>query len=672
MLSWPLTVLGLLGGLGLGTLPARCGLGQGVEYVKAQYTKYEFRIPMRDGTRLFTAVYVPKDESVRYPMLLIRTPYSVGPYGADQYRGDLGPSALFGKSGYIFVYQDVRGRYMSEGQFVDVRPVLPRTGPHRITNPSPPAPLPQGERGVALVPLKAPAILPKGERGVALGPLKGGRDSIDESSDTWDTIQWLTQHIANHNGKVGMWGISYPGYYAAAGMLDAHPALKAVSPQAPISDWFVGDDWHHNGALMLNHAFNFMADFGHPRPQPTKKPVAVRFDHGTPDGYQFFLNMGPLGNANAKYFKNDVPFWNEVMAHGSYDAFWKARDLRPHLRDVRPAVMTVGGWFDAEDLFGALETYKRIAVQSPQTRQFLVMGPWVHGGWSRGEGESLGAVSFNAKTSAYFRENIELPFFEYHLKGKPAFSPPGAWVFQTGTNQWRRYSAWPPREARPRTLYLRGAGRLAFEPPGRDEPSAYDEYVSDPARPVPFHNPIDAKMAPDYMVEDQRFAGRRPDVLVYQTGVLEEDLSVAGPIGAELQVATSGTDSDWIVKVIDVYPDDYPDPNPSPGGARLGGYEQLVRGEVMRGKFRNSYERPEPFVPGRPAAVRLALPDVCHTFRSGHRLMVQVQSTWFPLIDRNPQTFCDIYSAQESDFHKSTQRVYHAGEHASRLVLPTL
>jgi len=618
-----LTIVGMSLGLCLAALPARHGLGQGLENVKAQYTKYEFRIPMRDGKRLYTAVYAPKDESLRYPILLDRTPYSLAPYGADQYRNDLGPSPLFGKSGYIFAYQNVRGRYLSEGEFVDMRPHL---------------------------------------------AVKATPDSFDETSDTWDTIEWLTHHLGNHNGKVGMWGISYPGYYVSAGMLDAHPALKAVSPQAPITDWFIGDDWHHNGALMLAHVFNFMGGFGHPRPQPTKKPDTP-FDHETPDGYQFFLNMGPLSNANAKYFKNDVPFWNEVMHHGVYDDFWKARDIRPHLRNVRPAVMTVGGWFDAEDLFGALETYKRIAVQSPQTRQFLVMGPWIHGGWSRGDGESLGAVPFNAKTSAFFRENIELPFFEYHLKGKAAFFPPAAWVFQTGTNQWRRFSAWPPKEAHAKPLYLRAEGRLAFDPPGRSEASDYDEYVSDPAKPVPFHNPIDVKMAPDYMVEDQRFAARRPDVLVYQTGVLDDDFTIAGPIRAELQVATSGTDADWVVKLIDVYPDDYPDPNPNPGGVRLGGYQQLVRGDVMRGKFRNSYERPEPFTPGQPAAVRFTLPDVCHTFRSGHRLMVQVQSTWFPLVDRNPQTFCDIYSAKQSDFRKSTQRLYHAGDRPSRLIL---
>jgi len=600
---------------------------QGLEHVKANYTKHEYRIPMRDGTRLFTEVYVPKDQSQRWPILLLRTPYSVRPYGVDQYKPDLGPSPLLGKQGYIFAYQDVRGRWMSEGEFVNMRPHL---------------------------------------------PVKTGPAEVDESTDTWDTIEWLTKHVANHSGRVGMWGISYPGFYAAAGMIDAHPALKAVSPQAPIADWFIGDDWHHNGALMLPHVFNFMANFGRPRPQPIKR-ADFKFDHETPDGYQFFLQMGPLANANARYFKDDVPFWNEVMRHGTYDDFWKARNLRPHLKQIRPAVLTVGGWFDAENLFGALETYKRIEAQSPTTNNVLVMGPWVHGAWGREEGQSLGPVSFHAKTSLFFRESIELPFFEFHLKGKGEFKPPEAWIFQTGVNQWRRFEAWPPKDARPKPLYLRAGGRLAWDAPAEPaSPAGYDEYLSDPARPVPFLNKVAIGMSPEYTVEDQRFAAQRPDVLVYRTDVLEEDLSVAGPIEVELHLSTSGTDSDWIVKLIDVYPDDYPEPNPNPANVRMGGYQQLVRGDVMRGKFRNSFQKPEPFVPNQPTAVRFTLADICHTFRPGHRLMVQVQSTWFPLVDRNPQTFCDIYSAKESDFQKATQRVYRTRDMASRIILPVL
>jgi putative CocE/NonD family hydrolase len=604
---------------------------QGLEQVKAQYTKYEYRIPMRDGKKLFTAVYAPKDKGQRYPILLLRTPYNVRPYGVDQYKSDLGPSPLFVKEGYIFVYQDVRGRWMSEGDYVNMRPHL---------------------------------------------AVKKGATDIDESTDTWDTIEWLIHHVANHNGRVGQWGISYPGFYTVAGMVDAHPALKAASPQAPVTDWFVGDDWHHNGALFLPHLFNFMANFGRPRPEPTKK-FDNRFDHETPDGYDFFLRLGPLPNADAKYFKNDVAFWNEVMNHETYDDFWKARNIRQHLTRVRPAVMTVGGWFDAENLFGALETFKHIEAARPNSGapNLLVMGPWQHGGWSRADGDALGNVKFNAKTSAYFREQIEFPFFEFQLKNKGVFKHPKAWVFETGTNQWRKYDAWPPTNARPRALYLRARGKLAFEEPGNSEAAEpFDEYVSDPARPVPYLDKIAIGMAPEYMVADQRFAARRPDVLVYETEVLSEDTTINGPIQAELRVSTTGTDADWIVKLIDVYPNDYPDPEPNPSGVRMGGYQQLVRGDVMRGKFRNSLEKPEAFTPSEPTSVKLTLQDTCHTFRTGHRIMVQIQSSWFPLVDRNPQSFVDINHASAKDFRKATQRVYRCKElpsHLRVLVQPT-
>jgi putative CocE/NonD family hydrolase len=625
--SQNLALRGLLLALVTGLVLPQSAAAQGLEQVKARYTKYEFRIPMRDGVKLFTAVYVPKDQEQTYPILLTRTPYSVRPYGVDQYKSDLGPSRLFGEEGYAFAYQDVRGRWMSEGTFVNMRPHI---------------------------------------------AVKNGPKDVDESTDTWDTIAWLTKHVPNNNGKVGLWGISYPGFYTAAGMIDAHPALKAASPQAPVTDWFVGDDFHHNGALFLPHLFNFMADFGRPRPEPIRKSNRPRFDHETPDGYQFFLRLGPLANADARYFKGDVAFWNEVMRHGTYDDFWKARNLRPHLRRIRPAVMTVGGWFDAENLFGALETYKRVEATSAEATNVLVMGPWQHGGWSRGDGAALGHVPFNAKTSAFYREQIELPFFEYHLKGKGTFKHPEAWVFETGTNQWRKHDAWPPKDARPKSLCCQAGGRLAFDPPS-SAGDAHDEYVSDPARPVPHIDGIHIGMAAEYMVADQRFASRRPDVLVYETEVLPEDVTIAGAIQAELFVSTTGTDSDWVVKLIDVYPADYPDPSPNPAGVRMGGYQQLVRGDVMRGKFRNSFEKPEAFTPGKPTAVKFALQDVYHTFRTGHRIMVQVQSSWFPLVDRNPQTFVDIYSAKESDFRKATQRVYRSAELPSRLkvlVLP--
>jgi len=595
-------------------------IAQGLEQVKAQYTKYEHRIPMRDGKKLFTAVYVPKDDAQRYPILLKRTPYDVKPYGADQYKADLGPSPFFAKAGYIFVYQDVRGRWMSDGDYVHVRPQ---------------------------------------------NPARKGQD-IDESTDTYDTIEWLVKNVPNHNGKVGMYGISYPGFYTAAGMIDAHPALKAVSPQAPVIDWFVGDDWHHNGAFFLPHAFGFHANVSKPRPEPTRKPKPP-FDYETVDGYQFYLKLGPLSNANAKYFKDDIAFWNDLMRHGTYDDFWKARNLRPHIKNIKPAVMTVGGWFDAENLYGALETFKAVESSS-KTTNLLVMGPWRHGAWERDDGDALGHVKFNVKTGPYYREHIELPFFEFYLKGKGTLKHPKAWVFETGTNVWRKHDAWPPKESKAKSLYLRAGGKLAFDAPTEAD-EAHDEYVSDPAKPVPFQDKIAIGMSAEYMTGDQRFAGRRPDVLVYESDVLDRDVTIAGPLEVELHVSTTGTDSDWIVKLIDVYPDDYPDPNPNPTGVRMAGYQQMVRGDVMRGKFRNSLEKPEPFSPGKPTAVKFPVPDTCHTFRSGHRIMIQVQSSWFPLVDRNPQTFVDIYNAKESDFRKATQRVYRSKDMPSRVVV---
>ncbi len=598
---------------------------QGLEEVKAKYTKYEYAIAMRDGAKLHTAVYVPKDVAQRYPILLTRTPYSCKPYGVDRYPVHLGPSPAFGRDGYIFAYQDVRGRWNSEGTFVNMRPE------------------------------------------------KDGASPVDESTDTYDTIEWLVKHVDNNNGRVGMYGISYPGYYTACGLIDAHPALKAASPQAPVTDWFVGDDWHHNGAFLLTHCFNFLSVFGHPRPAPTRK-IDVKFDHGTPDGYDFFLRMGPLANIDKSYFKGDVAFWNEVMDHGTYDSWWQARNVRPHLKNVKPAVLTVGGWFDAENLFGALECYKSIERQSPGANNSLVMGPWVHGGWSGGDGASLGPIAFNAKTGDEFREKIQLPFFNWHLKGAGGPTPANlglaeAIVFETGTNRWRRLDAWPPKNAAPKSIYLRADGGLSFEGPTGDA-DAFDEYVSDPARPVPFLDVIDTKMSVEYMTADQRFASRRPDVLTYSMPPLDADLAVAGPVKVVLHVATTGTDADFVVKLIDVHPSDAPDPEPNPEKVRMGGYEQLVRGDVMRGKFRGGLDRPEAFTPGEAVEVAFTLQDICHVFRPGHRVMVQVQSTWFPLIDRNPQTFVDIYHAKADDFRKAKQRVYRSAMRPSRLELP--
>ncbi|MDA0834306.1 MAG: CocE/NonD family hydrolase [Planctomycetota bacterium] len=594
-------------------------VAQGLEYVKANYTKHEFKIPMRDGIKLFTAVYMPKDVSKSYPILFSRTPYSCAPYGVDQYRSDLGPSPLFGTDGYIFVYQDVRGRWMSEGDFVHMRPIV--------------------------------------------ADKKSSQD-IDESSDTYDTIDWLINTLEGHNGKVGLYGISYPGFYTSNGVIDAHPALVAAMPQAPISDWFVGDDFHHNGALFLPHMFNFLSYHGRERPQPTNKS-GTRYDYGTPDGYQFYLNLGPLNLVNKDLLDDEVPFWDDVMKHGTYDEYWKARNLRPHLKNIKPAVMTVGGWFDAENLFGALETYKNIEANSPDARNTLVMGPWRHGQWARETGESLGYSQFNAKTAEFYREKIEFPFFKYHLKGDGDGTTPEAWVFETGTNQWRKYDQWPPAEAKPASIYLKSGSGLSTSAPKDND--GFDEFISDPNKPVPFIDWINPAMPAEYLVADQRFASRRTDVIVYQTEILERDITLVGEVEVDFYVSTTGTDSDWIVKIIDVYPDDYPDPSPNPTQVRMGGFQQLIRGDVMRGKFRNSYENPEPFEPGKPTRVKFTLPDTYHAFRTGHRLMVQIQSSWFPLVDRNPQKFMDIYAAEAGDFQSATQRVYRTADMPSRL-----
>lgn len=590
------------------------------DYIRDHYTKREYRVPMRDGVQLFTAVYMPKDTTKSYPILMIRTPYSIRPYGEDQYRTSLGPNRLFAEEGYIFVYQDVRGRYMSEGKFVNMTPHMPEK--------------------------------------------QSSRD-IDESSDTYDTIAWLLKNIPNHDGKVGQWGISYPGFYAAAGMIDAHPALVAVSPQAPVGDfWF--DDFHHHGAFFLPHTFNFFVTFGLPREGPTTE-WGPRFKHGTPDGYQWFLDVGPLGNLDDLYLKGQIAFWTEATSHPNYDEFWQAMNIVPHLKNVAPAVMTVGGWFDAEDLYGPLHIYQSIEEQNQDIFNILIMGPWRHGGWGRSDGDELGNVQFGSKTALFYRENIELPFFNYYLKGKGELQLPEAYVFATGSNQWMTFDHWPPRKLESRSLYFHAEGGLSSEAP-RSRREVWDEYVSDPARPVPYTQDIAIGMTREYMTDDQRFAARRPDVLVYQTDALEEDITLAGPLLADLWVSTSGTASDWVVKFVDVFPDTARDHDGLPRGMHMGGYQMMVRSEVLRGRFRNSYEHPEPFKPDRPTKVVFELQDVLHTFQKGHRIMVQVQSTWFPLVDRNPQKYVDnIFKAEEKDFIKATQRVYRSKRHPSRL-----
>jgi hypothetical protein len=607
--------------------------------VREHYTKYEYRIPMRDGVRLFTAVYVPKDLSVTYPFLVDRTPYSVGPYGEDQYRKALGPSEAFERAGYIFVYQDVRGRYMSEGKFVEMRPHL---------------------------------------------DVKKNKQDVDESADMYDTVEWLLKNVPGNNGKVGIWGISYPGFYTSASIIDSHPAIQAASPQAPMTDLFMGDDAYHGGAFMLAANFGFYSFFkplATPAPPP-KFPGG--FDYGTEDGYEFFLNLGPLANANARYFHDQTFLWTDQVSHSTYDDYWKARNLAAHMKNIHCAVLTVGGWFDAEDLFGPFRTYRAIEQNNPGIFNGLVEGPWVHGGWSHLDGHHLGSVDFASNTAEFFRDHIELPFFERQLKGKGNSELPKAYVFETGTNVWRQYRSWPPSEAETRTLYFREKGKLAFEAPPA-ETEAFDEYVSDPDRPVPFIGYTALGVPQEYMVADQRFAATRPDVLVYQTDPLERDVTIAGPISPHLFVSTTGTDSDFVVKLVDVYPPDYPEPerrespetrkppnDVAPPAIRLAGYQQLVRGWPMRAKFRQRFDKPEPMVPGQVEELNFTAPDVNHTFRRNHRIMIQVQSTWFPLIDRNPQTFVNIPDAKPSDFRRATERVYRGEGKPSGVVVQVL
>jgi putative CocE/NonD family hydrolase len=612
-----LSVVVVLGGSF--SAPAQGQATNHARFLRRTYTKQEYKIPMRDGVKLHTVVYAPRDRSQRYPLLMTRTPYSAGPYGPGTFRGKLGPSRLFDQAKYIFVIQDVRGCYLSEGTFVNMRP-------HRES--------------------------------------KKGKTDIDESTDTYDTIAWLLDHVPGHNGRVGLWGISYPGFYSAAGMIDAHPALKAVSPQAPIADWFF-DDFHHHGAFFLPHAFNFFARFGHPRPVPTALS-APRFDHGTPDGYQFFLDLGSLKNVDPRYFRDRVPFWNELAQHPNYDSFWQARNLLPHLNQVAPAVLTVGGWFDAEDLYGALNIYRSIEEKNPGIFNALVMGPWRHGGWGRDQGDRLGNIPFGSKTGGFYRRWIELPFFEYYLKDKGQHGLPEAMVFETGSNRWRRFEHWPPPR-KTRSLYFHAGNKLLFSKPG-NAAGASDSYISDPQKPVPFTEDIDQGMTVNYMVDDQRFASRRPDVLVYQTEPFKEEITLAGPILADLWVSTSGTAADWVVKLIDVFPPDTKAPAGFTPTRPLGGYQMMVRSEVIRGRFRNSDEKPEPFVPGKVTQVKLELQDVLHTFRPGHRLMVHIQSTWFPLVDRNPQKYVpNIFQANPADFIKATQHLHRSKEHPSCL-----
>jgi uncharacterized protein len=587
------------------------------EAMKQKYDKQEVYITMRDGVKLFTSIYTPKNNSAVHPILMNRTPYNIEPGGPDQFNFFLQLYSRYTEDNYIMVFQDVRGRYMSEGVFEDIRPVI---------------------------------------------PVKKSKNDTDETTDTWDTVDWLVKNVKNNNGNVGIFGISYPGFYSTMGIINAHPAVKAVSPQAPVTAWFLGDDFHHNGAFFILDCFPFYYSFGQPHRELTRRGKPS-FKWPVPDNYEFFLSMGPVKNIAPKYFGDSIKFWNDAFAHPDYDSFWKTRDPRQFLKNVTPAVMTVGGWFDAEDLYGALHTYEAIEIQNPQTvKNFLVMGPWSHGQWAFGKANNLGNIYWGFDANAKFIEQ-EKKFFDFFLKGENSPSIAEATIFVTGSNEWRNFETWPPKNTIEKNLYFQPGEAASFDKPAMN--LGYDEYVSDPMNPVPYTEDVHAARTTEYMTDDQRFASRRPDVMVYQTDILKEDMTLTGPITADLFVSTTGTDADYVVKLIDVFPADAKAEENQDVKVPLGGYQMLVRGEVMRGKYRNSFEKPEPFVPGKVTEVKYEIPDVAHTFKKGHRIMVQVQNSWFPLVDRNPQKFVNIYKCSDSDFQKATNRIYHDSKNPS-------
>ena len=600
------------------------------------YDKREEKITMRDGVKLFASIYTPKDHSEKHPILMKRSPYSAAPYGAGSY-WDFWNYYLkeYLKEGYIMVIEDVRGRWMSEGEFVNVRPLNPNKGPK----------------------------------------------DIDESTDSYDTIDWLIKNVEGNNGKVGVFGISYPGFYSTMAAASNHPALKAVSPQAPVTNWFIGDDFHHNGAFFIMDAFDFYSEmgsgFGTPHPEPTSAPLISKgyADH---DNYKFYLETGPLSNFS-NLLGYPVGFWNDLYSHPTYDAFWKARDARNATKNLKPAMLWVGGEFDAEDNWGAWNSYLAAEKNNPgKSFNKLVMGPWYHEQWLNNDGTHLGNVQFGSNTSDWYQQNVEVPFFNYYLKGKgDASKIAEATIFMTGANEWKQYSQWPPAGKQDKKIYLQPKGKLSWDK--TTVGNSFTEYISDPSKPVPYTEDVHFNRSREYMTDDQRFAGRRPDVLEFKTEILNEDVTVTGNIMANISTSISTTDADFVVKLIDVFPDSlsfnmvdiYSDKDPVIKYP-MGGYEMLVHGEIFRGKFRNSYETPQPFVPNKLDHVNFKLGDVAHTFKKGHRIMVQIQSSWFPLVDRNPQKFTDIYHAKESDFQKSTIRIYHDKVNESSLTLPIL
>ena len=603
-------------------------------WVRDNYTKKELYITMRDGVKLFTAIYLPKDATEKHPILINRTPYSCSPYGEQNFSASLWVRhwRYYARENYIMVIQDVRGRFMSEGEFVDIRP---------------------------------------------FNPDKKTDKDVDEASDTYDTIDWLIKNISNNNGNVGVFGISYPGFYSTMAALSGHPALKAVSPQAPVTDWFKGDDFHHNGVLFIMDAFAFYAGgFGYPRPIPTTSGHGSSLKWPTNDNYQTYLQTGALKNFMA-LTADSIKFWKDLYAHPNRDAWWEARNPRNFVGDIKPAMLVVGGLFDAEDCFGAWNLYKAIETKNPSSHfNKLVMGPWFHGQWSTSDGTHLGNVQFGSNTSFSYQNNIEIPFFNYYLKGKGDISQISeANIFLSGANEWKHFSQWPPAESESKAIYLQGNGKLSWNRSAAK--NTYDEYISDPSHPVPYTEDVHFDRTREYMTDDQRFASRRTDVLTYETEILNDDLTLTGVVTADLKVSISSTDADFVVKLVDVFPDDFKYENATKQNSGretypMGGYQMLVRGEIMRGKFRNSFSNPEPFTPNKVEEVKFDLPDVAHTFKKGHRLMIQVQSSWFPLGDRNPQKFMNIYEANDNDFQKATIRIYHDETNTSKIVLPVL
>jgi putative CocE/NonD family hydrolase len=582
----------------------------------ARFAKTDVTIAMRDGVRLNTAIYTPKDAKEPLPILFLRTPYGIA--------GAAGNFHAYLKDmvddGYIFVFQDIRGRYQSEGQFVMSRPPRDKSDPK----------------------------------------------AIDESTDTYDSIDWLVHNVANNNGRVGMLGISYGGWLTVMGMLDPHPALKAVSPQASPADMFLGDDFHHNGAFRLSYGFEYVAMM-----ETSKVNFSFKFDRK--DTFDWYLKLGALSNVNAKHFHQKMPTWNDFVAHPNYDDFWKKQAFDPYLDKVTLPTLNVAGWWDQEDFYGPLKIYELLEKHDKKNQNFLVVGPWNHGGWANGEGKTLGNIPFDSPTGQYFREKVQAPFFAQFLKDKGKLALPEALTFETGSNKWVRHADWPPkRDTKERKLYFHADGKLSFEPPPADDQFGHDSYVSDPAHPVPYRRrPIDPTYQGTgwytWQTEDQRFVHLRPDVLSYETEPLAEDVTIAGDLVAHLFAATSGTDADWIVKLIDVYPEEFAKaPN-------LGGYQLMVACEVFRGRFRKSFEKPEPIEANEINEYKVGLHWRDHCFPKGHKIMVQVQSTWFPVIDRNPQKYVpNIFEAKDEDYQKATQRVYRTKEHASYVSLPVI